>query len=261
MKKQEWGLASTPDRTIETVFKAVEPYKALENGFGYQGVLLRDTQNDLLQCHICGVWKSGLAHHLRLHKITADQYREKFELPVSCPLMNNKMLNRLSELGRSKEWKERLKKATRNTTMHKNLHKRKWRSYKRLSHENKYGTCPEQLVRRYLIVADRIGHEPSDNELRKYDHAAYAAISHKYGTNKWRAKNNFLINRIQKIDYTPDKIIAQIQKLADRLGRVPRWNDLVKSTKDTPTICTIRKHLGSFHRAMILSGFNHSRYQ
>lgn len=63
---------------IETLFKATGPFRRVENGHGYYGVVLRDKTKDLIQCHVCGKWFTWLSHHVRVaHNLPVNDYREK----------------------------------------------------------------------------------------------------------------------------------------------------------------------------------------
>jgi len=45
------------------------------------------TDGEKIQCHVCGGWFKALApSHLRLHNMTADDYREEFDLNRTQPL-------------------------------------------------------------------------------------------------------------------------------------------------------------------------------
>ena len=65
-----------------------EPLMDVENGHGYMGVLMHDAERDLIQCHVCGVWFSKLANHIKIHgfKNTAH-YKKEFGLAPSTALV------------------------------------------------------------------------------------------------------------------------------------------------------------------------------
>lgn len=44
------------------------------------GTLVRDADNDLVLCHVCGRWYRALGSHVRVHGLTADAYRQAFGL-------------------------------------------------------------------------------------------------------------------------------------------------------------------------------------
>ncbi|MFI7134055.1 MucR family transcriptional regulator [Nonomuraea sp. NPDC050153] len=50
------------------------------------GTLVRDTDNDLVLCHVCGRWYRALGSHVRVHGLTADAYRQAFGLFASKAL-------------------------------------------------------------------------------------------------------------------------------------------------------------------------------
>ena len=41
---------------------------------------------------------------------------------------------------------------------------------------NQIGACSQQIERRYVIVAEEIGHEPSQRELIKHDEKLFSII-------------------------------------------------------------------------------------
>lgn len=56
-----------------------------------------------IQCHICGKWYRGLATHIRVHGLTADEYREEFSLnrsqPLCSPDISDGLADRLRQRG------------------------------------------------------------------------------------------------------------------------------------------------------------------
>lgn len=259
-------LISHPDRKIETVFKAEPPLQTIENGHGYMGVLLRDTINDLLQCHICGEWKAHLSTHIaKTHKIMTDAYKEKYQLPVGCPLVS---------VGISAKHRQRAIDQ-KNIALLANIRKngaplahtalrKKWKRknfYKRvynLSWENKHNLCPEQIVRRYMIIVDALGKEPSVRQLTKHDEPLWMAIRRRFKTlNKFRKKNNFEVIKRAKL-FESDELIGHLKKFFILNGAVPRSKDFVSGSPNTNTIV---RHFGSWHRALILSGFDESTHR
>lgn len=139
------------DVEIETVFKVVPPLTPLENGHGYQGVLLKRKDDGRIQCHICGDWYHSLGKHsCYAHGIPADEYRYKFSLPLSYPLcsqkvsakrhqvaMSHNLGNNLAQYrAKNKDWKKRA--ATRDRK------KRIKYGLVCAAFQNKKGACPEK---------------------------------------------------------------------------------------------------------------------
>jgi len=56
-----------------------------------------------IQCHICGKWYRGLATHIRVHGLTADEYREEFSLnrtqPLCSPDISDGLADKLRQTG------------------------------------------------------------------------------------------------------------------------------------------------------------------
>jgi len=77
--------------------------------FGSLGVL--ETDGFKNQCHICGRWIKGLGSHIRrIHDMTADDYRESFELRVTQSLLAEESSERLSAVMKAVVDREVLKK-------------------------------------------------------------------------------------------------------------------------------------------------------
>lgn len=252
---KNWSLIeSYPDRKIETVFKVEPPLMPVEKGHGYLGVLLRDVTNDLLQCHICGRWEKALSNHLRSHKTTADLYRETYQLPIHCPLVSNSILAKLSERANRPENLLLLAK-NRNPKRAHTFIKRKghkyWKRVYNLSYENKHATCPEQIMRRFMIVSDTIGREPGLRDLMEHDHSLWGAIRRRYKTiNNFRKKNNFTVLKRAPL-FESDYLLSYIRKFVHENKRIPTASSM---RVHTPNIQTFRNHFGSWHKALILAG-------
>lgn len=66
--------------------------------FGQLGVLAVDELEDKVQCHVCGRWYRFLATHVRrAHQVSADEYREAFELAAGHGLVSPGFAARLRD--------------------------------------------------------------------------------------------------------------------------------------------------------------------
>lgn len=246
------------NENIETIFKVEPPLTEIENGYGYIGVVLRNKLTDKLQCHVCGEWFDLLSNHTKAHKLTTIEYRKKFGLPLSFPLCSLAYSKKRSESGQSKERKERCrdiakisqKKAQLASRNKKN--KANWLyGFKNPARDNMYGACFEQLKRRYEIVADIVGHDPSGYEIDKYDKSLSSAIYRRYGSlNQFREKAGYEI-REQRKPVETDRIIAKIIKFFEENKRVPLARDF---RSGDITLTAIYNHFGSFKRALHCAG-------
>jgi len=244
---------SFPDAKIETLFKVEPPLEELKNGFGYKGVILRNIEEDTLQCHICGVWRKGLSTHIvKAHKILTEDYKKEFGLPLSFPLVSKSTSAKHSKRASSEKSLENLRKY-RNPT--KASHSRpRWKmKYFRNNHafHNMKGACKEQIERRFLIVADIVGKEPSIKDLDKYDKSLHGIIRRRYKTiNKFRKKFGYCIRKKAKI-FSDDELIAFLRKEYTKTNELPRANTYRKGSPNTETI---KNHFGSWRRALVIAG-------
>ena len=84
----------TPTRPQISVFRMQEPnaisQHRLDDGtpfYGSLGVVARDNEDDLVQCHLCGRWLRAIggSHLRRTHGWTLNEYRDAFKLPRGIP--------------------------------------------------------------------------------------------------------------------------------------------------------------------------------
>jgi predicted transcriptional regulator len=45
------------------------------------------TDDERIQCHVCGTFYGSLVTHIRTHGLDADRYKERFDLPRTCSLL------------------------------------------------------------------------------------------------------------------------------------------------------------------------------
>lgn len=167
------------DRFIP-MYKTVPPYMKYKKGFGFLGVLLWDTQEDLIQCHLCGLWFKQLNPHIgRKHNITSNKYREMLGFYRSMPLSsvgttkkrhkaalkNKKAIRKMMEGG---------KKFTFGNGVNKPDHS--WR--KIYAFKNQHGICEAQLGSRLKNVIDQNGND----KIAKTNPNLYNALRRKFGT-------------------------------------------------------------------------------
>lgn len=246
---------------IETLFKVEPPLTLLQNQNGFLGVLLRNKVTGCLQCHLCGKWFERLNSHVfNGHKMKVDDYKEDFGLPPNFPLVSREISEKQSIFARTNPniLKNLAKHRNPKKAYSKKISKRRWkRIYHSAAKDNMLGACPEQLCRRYMVVSDIIGKEPSINDLNKYDSPLYGLIQGRYGTiNAFRDKFNFStvpMNR-PKNGFSDEAIIGALIKFAKENHRVPRPIDF---RDGTPTEPVIRKRFGSWSRALAVSGLSH----
>lgn len=248
------------DNNVETLFKCEPPLEKLENGHGYDGVLLRNKLTDTIQCHICGKWFSSLSHHVIFkHKISTDAYRDQYKLPYNFPLVSRSISKAHSDNANSQKSLENLAKhrnpdAARKYSPMRN--KERWSYiYKRLANDNKVGACPEQLRQRYMLVSDFVGRNPTYRDLLKHDMRIVKVIKTRYKTlNLFRQQNGFDVIKPNRTNagISDEACINALRSFYKENKRVPTSRDF-RSGK--PTTKTFLDHFGSWNRSLLMAGF------
>lgn len=132
-----------------------EPLRPVEDGYGYFGTITIDQDTkSCVQCHICGFYFKELGQHIKEHAIGPREYKQRFGLSLKTPLMSEATLA---------EWKEK------RPYNYKAEHKAQLSSIRQKGFEalmaskvlgtasyslewyNKFGICPDQLIRAYLL--------------------------------------------------------------------------------------------------------------
>src|SRR3990167_6882230 len=132
----------------------------------YLGVVLVDELEDKIKCEECGKWFKNLTTHLQQrknhskHGLTPVEYREKYSLLPSIPLVSPGVSAKLSksaiESNSGRVWRKGVKALE--IWRENNLDRLKknaaaMSSYKsRYQHKNKKGLCEAQMAARYLVV-------------------------------------------------------------------------------------------------------------
>lgn len=241
---------------VETIFKAVPPIQELKDGFGYLGVLLRNTVTDQLQCHICGKWFKGLSNHIiQTHKLLSRDYKIKYGFALTLPLQSRSTLAKHSERARKEKSLEHLSKVRDLKKLSKGRRwwkKHGWENHfkKTESFKNLNGLCDEQMARRFLNVCDIVGKMASGRDLKKHDEPLLSAINRRGTLNQFKLKHNFG-EIVEKKLYTDSSILNVLRKFYKDHKRVPCSTDF---RNGNPSDVTIRNHFGSWRNAVELAG-------
>jgi hypothetical protein len=244
---------------IETLFKAEAPFEPVANGHGFIGILLLDKMEDTIQCHLCGRWFKGLTPHLKSKHETSNRlYKQQFGLPYSFPLCARSVSQSLSKHSLRPENLARLanvRDPAKSTRLFRSRRHKQATKYGRTNAAflNKHGLCHDQILRRFLIVADIVGKEPSRNDLVQHDKALLDAIMYRHrNLNTFRKQEGFSLVKRHPFQ-NEDTLLAAIRSKAHLLRRTPLVSDF---RVGSPNLVTIRKHFGSWNRALETAGFH-----
>lgn len=253
------------NENVQTWFKANPPYTEIEGKFGYRGVVLYNKLEDKLQCHECGEWVEHLPSHIwNRHKIKNKDYRMTYGLPLTYPLVNKKISSYLSELGEKNGIVNHMKGKFNKTAYLKGkakgkLNKASMKYYRNCeAFHNKLSICEKQVNERYIVLAESLGHEPTDREIVKFDPKLKDAIRKWYkNLNGFRKNHGYEIKNGFNEKYSQEKVIGLLRMWIEKNHCIPNSKNLLHSS---PTIATVKKYCGSLRKALHLAGFE-AEYQ
>ena len=250
MKRKQKAYQEDPVE-VETLYKAEEPFMKIEEPyFGYQGVILRNKINDTIQCHICGLWFKYIAPHARVaHSMKLEDYKIKFSLPLNAPLCSKKMSDNCRQVAESWDKSHPMKLGQgKEIKRNKSYLKRLKYSLNNMGRLNALGACEEQVQKRYLIIADKIGSTPTSKDVREHDNALYSLIERRYeGFSNFCNKFNY---ELKRKPFTRENLVSLIRERIKKEKRIPSIHEFVNK----PSRRTIIKVFGSYKRCLSVCG-------
>jgi hypothetical protein len=219
---------------IRTLFKAEAPFMDVQTGYGYQGVVMYDDNEDKVQCHICGEWfvHVGL-HAFKKHKVKSDDYKIRFGLSLrtglcSVGLSNSRRLATERAIERGEIRQDIATQSAKYGRLKYRSMKRRQNGAKIMQWVNAFGLCDLQIKNRYDIVKSIVGHEPYMSEIIKYDSKLYhCGIVKRYGNlENFKNKLGILSEKLppsNKIETT--ELIASLRQFSHDNKRLPKVTD------------------------------------
>ena len=232
------------------LYQYKEPFmKNPEPFHGFQGVLLHDSQDDVVQCSECGEWLTAIGGaHLKKRGLDARRYKKKFGLKQSTALINETL--RAYRIGVGM-------KGSLNAEGVKPSHFKKGEDVRRIKRDygipmesrNEYGTCPEQILDKLRKLHDKLGRQPSYNEFNKTIPGIREAVKLTFGS--WGNACRVLGWKVQKPGYSFGQFVWDKNKLLDILkifkeknDREPMYSDMKRGL--IPGRSVFRTHFGGF---------------
>lgn len=258
-EQKEMEYPDAPSGAV-MLYNYKEPFMRYEGGYGYQGVLLFDAVEEKIQCHLCGEWFAYLPYHLRReHSTSASEYKEMVGLAKTTALISEKQRALLIERGierfknlkapqkRSEETKKKISESLKNF---------------RREHENKRGTCPEQLIDRLKKKYEELGHTPGrirGTDKREMDKHIYTKVFgsferacelagipyHKPGDTRKRGKPMESLT-------TREELLGYLGKFKEINGRDVSRSDIRRGL--IPSESRYKKEFGSLKKALKIMG-------
>ena len=243
---------------LDTLFKVEGPFKEIEDGFGAYGVIHVHPETGDPMCHVCGKFFANLGLHARAHKLDSRQYREKFSIMQSYPLVSKKLSAKFKEAAdaRNLRYKNNHWIKARKLRGKKWLHKKAGRSNHLATlteaRKNINNICDLQLAHRYLLLADEFGGQPSKLDVQRNDPALLSAIMRRYKTiNNFRRVNDLEVIKPQPGEYSDAILIGVLRRFFKDYHRIPKTKDFTGTSPSWKTIC---HRFGSWRKAMSVAG-------
>lgn len=249
------------------------PLRKVKKGYGYHGAISISKDGKGIQCHECGELKENLALHIRKHKMTVREYREKFGLSLNTKLVSESF--RTASIERMLALREKMKKEgsldriirlcneKRVESMKRAIKNGTWKKHPMLKDEDKNlrGICPDQLLDLIKKAHSHYGYTPSYAEFMAYHQTNRFATPIRRTFGSWK-------NAVEKAGFTPKKrgysmeggrIKYDSEELVDILATFYEENKRCPTLSDhkrgfLPTWGTYVRHFGSMAEARRRAG-------
>lgn len=239
-----------------------------KEGFGFYGTLLITTDNQYVQCHICGeLFQELSAHVLHGHKINVKEYREKFKLAYKTPLiseslrMKRKMLSLEYFKSLTEEERVEMKEKARIGFLEwKKGEPLRNQPLQTLETKNKRGTCPDQLLDKIKKVKEKLGKVPTLAEFvvecgsQRYKHLIFKVFG------SWNNALKMLkyelnprpvdVKRVHA--YTREQLIEYMQLFTRENNKIPSFTDFKAHL--LPDYAVYKRVFGNMENARIEAG-------
>lgn len=230
-------------------------------GYGYYGALSVTMDGEKLQCHVCGkLFASVSAHARQAHKMTLDQYREKYQIAKTSALVSEIERQRLKD--RTLEWLKSLskkeKEALKSKAIANSRDRRPEQPLLTLETKNKRGTCPDQLLAKIVEVAEKLGRTPSLAEFitetggQRFKHLIFKTFG------SWKKAIEMVKlepkehGRGGYKHYSNEQLLEYLTIYAEENRKIPTATDSKRGL--IPDYQAYRRRFGTFENARRLAG-------
>jgi hypothetical protein len=222
-----------------------EPLRKLQ--YGYYGVVIRTRDGNKLQSHLDGKMYQKITNaHCKKHGVPSlREYKEQFGIGLSTSLMSRNMIDEARRKS-TERIKNSPKEAMRLATLSKihttgNGERNRKRTGSKLAIEarNKTGTCPDQLLDKYVQLKKKMGKVPSTKDFKmEYDKKYLGTIYHHYGNwqNFVKLAGDTSIKETQKDKFSIENLLGYVRRFYDTYGRSPSKGDFGKGFLPSDTV-------------------------
>ena len=243
---------------IRPLYKAQAPFMEVPRGFGYQGVVMYDDDEDKVQCHICGRWFSHLGKHVSsTHKMLAEDYKIEYGLSIGTAICGRSISSLRSKLGRKAFREGRFIPKICKKGVRRRLPRVKPNSS--IQTKNKFGLCDMQILARYDVVKRICGRTPMDGDFRRHDRTLFQTMKARHGTiNAFRkhiGEQELTRSQAIKLYSVPRlDLIAALRLYQYKYGRRPTARAFDKEGHNGPCRTTFYREFGSWDSALMAAG-------
>lgn len=190
-KEKTISFKDAPSGKIN-ITKWVPPFAPVPNGFGFMGVVAEDSKTGVLQCHCCGKWYEQLPTHYSVkHKMSGEQYREKYGLLTHTALKSKRIrliqsavISKLQKAGKMNVGNRKNNNGKKYgfTKDNKYADNRKGKP-KAMESQNRHGVCDLQIMEKILELGKKLGKTPTLVDIKEEYGGALVSIMHsRYGS-------------------------------------------------------------------------------
>lgn len=240
-----------------------DPLKPIEKnkGYGYYGTVAITEDGEYIQCHICSNLYQSLGGHLRLHKITAEKYKETYGLAATASLLSEPARIRHQEQVVSKisggglpAWLEEYNKKVQSGEIKHVGTKRKEGGWS-LQRRNEEGTCPDQILLKIRELAETLGHTPSHDEfVRHYNYRYIHTIVYHYGSYLNAVSKLGMKSAKELKERTREELLEELVEFHEKYDRIPMTSDWKRGLLTGRS--TYFKYFGTLNNARTEAGLN-----
>lgn len=243
-----------------------EPLKPIKNGkgFGYYGTLALTSDKKYVQCHICGHLFPSVAAHLRKHKMSAEEYKEMFQLGATTALISEPTRRKLQEAvvpklqtsitGELPPWLQEYNRKVQTGEV-KHIGSKRREGGLPLERRNELGICPDQVLEKIRELGEELGHTPSVEEFRrKYKGRYTGSIRFQHGSYLKAVKKLGLKSAKELKEPTNEDLLQDLVDFRDTHNRIPMTSDFKRGLL-RPRAMYFRR-FGSLNNARIEAGLN-----
>lgn len=249
--------------SIRPLYKSIPPFMAIDNGFGFQGVVMYDDAEDKVQCHICGAWFGNLGQHVkRAHDIECDEYKINHGLSLRTAMCSKKIsaAHRKSGLRLYASKASGLIRASKKNKKRRRLmamnQVNRQKPNTSIQSKNARALCDLQIRARYEVVKKIAGRVPVHSDFKKHDPKLYGTCLMRFGSTngfrKWLHEKPLEGHEYATIPNL--ELIAALRKRSHEVDGRIKTKHFLHANNGYPHLTVFYRAFGSWSNALRMAG-------